>query len=1379
MSDLDNWANVSVDTLSSFVPRLVAARFADDPEIPTYPRADRLEVVLLQCDLSGFTSFTETLARTGPAGTEKVSAALSELFGGLSAIVAGHGGDVLKFAGDALLAMWEVDDLEPTDLLRLVCACALEMQSSLHSNPIAIEQGLAMRAGIGIGDVTVFHLGGVDNRWDIAVVGDPLAQVGRAQSSADLGAVNLSPDSWQILSGASYDAPAPVTSDQVGNLPDLPSMTKTANEAAAAGLATYVPGIVIDHLAAGQSAFMAELRRLSVMFVDLPTLTTATDTDDAQRLVVSIQETLRRYEGHFHKLSIDDKGVKLIGVFGLPPLSHEDDPVRTVLAGREILREAAEQHARVSIGITTGRAFSGVIGGENRREFTVIGDMVNLAARLMGEARGGILCDEKTHQEAQMRLTFRASRPIAIKGKAEPVTAYNPTGEHVDDLVSHLVEGHGAQIVGRRQEMAVIDETLSFLASGHGEVTVIEGEAGIGKSRLVEYFVEQAESRGFKAFLGAGDAIETSAPYRAWRPIVNGLLGIDPGSSKSPYLSREQLETSIGRHDELRDLGPLLNAIVSLDIPENELTESMTAEARADNIRLVVAQLLEDVSESEPVLVVFDDAQWIDPSSWQLARDVFTSVPNLAAVVATRPQGEPVPTEYAAFLRAVSPRVVLVGPLDWDETSSLVCNTLGIEELEDEVMDLLHSKAEGHPMFSKELAYYLRNEGLLVNEQSDTPGHLPAGVLAPGADLGDVQFPDTVQVVITTRIDRLSVRQQLILKVASTIGRVFAVELLRDVLPVESSDDELERDLEALVSSDLIEAVPHIESPEYVFRHAIIQDVAYGLLPFADRRELHRAVANWYEGSHSENLELYLPLLAHHWTVAEVDEKAVHYQALSGEQALANFANAEAISYLGAALEIAGRLKSELDARTLASWQLQMGAANIHWSRYAEGRHHLEAGLGLLGYPVPPSASAVARGWKLSGALTRQWKNRLFGSGRVITQPNDRIDVLNASRGYTRLVEAAFLSGDQWLAVYSAFHALNLAEKTSESPELAEAYGPVGVIYGSIPLRGEASRYLGKAVDTARSVDSPSALGYTLLTQATYSVGAAEWGTAATMASDLIDLGRKYGARKRLNDGLQTQTSVLYLRGSFEEVLPVAEELVASARRGHDPRFLAYGYFARAYATLFLGSPEESLQLLDRVDGLLGEESETADRMLELMRLGVLSAALLRLGRSEEARDAAVEALGRQLGAPLDLGYGVAGYSLPAEVLIELESTGEVDAPGGAAVEAAKSLKKFARLYQVARPHSRLAAGDLALNQGKKGRAIREWRTALSVAEELDMPFAAGRAHLRLAQNEDAGTETVRHGEAAKRIFETHNTPFELESARSLVQGKDDRNPRL
>ena len=114
-------------------------------------------------------------------------------------------------------------------------------------------------------------------------------------------------------------------------------MTKTANQAAAAGLATYVPGIVIDHLAAGQSAFMAELRRLSVMFVDLPTLTTAADTDDAQRLVVSIQETLRRYEGHFHKLSIDDKGVKLIGVFGLPPLSHEDDPVRTVLAGREIL----------------------------------------------------------------------------------------------------------------------------------------------------------------------------------------------------------------------------------------------------------------------------------------------------------------------------------------------------------------------------------------------------------------------------------------------------------------------------------------------------------------------------------------------------------------------------------------------------------------------------------------------------------------------------------------------------------------------------------------------------------------------------------------------------------------------------------------------------------------------------------------------------------------------------------------------------------------------------------------------------------------------------------------------------------------------------------
>jgi class 3 adenylate cyclase/tetratricopeptide (TPR) repeat protein len=1225
-----------------------------------------------------------------------------------------------------------------------------------------------MRAGVGVGELTAMQLGGVADRWDLALVGESLTQVGTAQTASDLGKVALSPEAWVSLAdpdqpGALPLEPVTIESNSLESVPRRQTPPLALPQEADSALWAFVPAAVRSRFVVGQDEWIGELRRLTVMFVDIPALTAGPELADAQEMVWELQSALEHYEGSFDKLSVDEKGVKLIGVFGLPGVSHEDDPVRAVLTAFDMIERFNQLRVECSIGIATGRAFCGVLGSENRRDYTVMGDMVNLSARLMQSAEGGILCDEETYRAGQMRLAFRASRPIAIKGKAEPVTAYSPTGEHSDAMASPAsAPGRSAAMVGRSTEVAELDEILTGLMNGRSEALAIEGEAGIGKSRLIEHLLTAAESKGARTLFGAGDAIEAATPYRAWRAVLSQLLELD-----SLPLDRETRRNHalavLVEDEELAPLAPLLNAILPLEIPDSDLTEKMDADVRADNIRLIVTRLVQRVAQETPLLLVLDDAHWLDSSSWQLARQVFQTTKRLTGVIATRPMDEPLPPEYQAFRRACAPTTMALGPLPTAEIASLVGNTLGVADLPDEVVDLLRDKAEGHPLFSKELAYYLRNEGLIVTAPPATPGRLPQGRLAPGADLAEVSFPDTVQVVITSRIDKLDAGQQLMLKVASVIGRSFDAVTLQAVLPVGSDPEAFAGNLARLVETDLVE----IDTPEpharYMFKHGIIQEVAYGLLLFAQRRELHRAVATWYETTYRDALERHLPVLAHHWTMAEDEAEASKYQGLAGEQALANFANEEATKFLTAALDLSSRSGRDVDPLIHARWELHIGEAQVHWSRYDKGREHLEKGLALLEHPVPQATSPPARAWRLTRALVRQWVNRILRRRGRIDDPDERAQLLLASRGYTRLVETAFMSGDQWLALFSSFHALNLAEATLPSPELAEAYGPIGVIYGTIPWRSEAERYLGRAVETAREVESPSALGYTMLANATHAVGAADWDRAELMARELVELGRRVGARKRLNDGLQVLTSTSYTQGQFQQCVDTADELLASASRGHDPRFLAYGYFAKAYGSVYLDELDEAANLLAQIPESLGAQSATTDRMLELMYYALLSKLYSRLGRAAESIEAAAAARERQAGGTLDLGYAYPGYTLTAEALLELWRSGQenADLPENAK-RACKSLKKFSRVYQVARPHARLCLGSYAILAGKPRRAIRHWRAAVESADRLGLPYVAGRAHLELARHLPAESpERTEHLGAAQATFEQLATPAE------------------
>jgi class 3 adenylate cyclase/tetratricopeptide (TPR) repeat protein len=888
-----------VETLAAYVPQLVVRRFIDQPEPLTKPVTEHFFAAVLFADISGFTALTERFAKNGLAGAEQVSALLNDYFGQMIDLVTAHGGDVVKFAGDAMLALWPANQSDTARALAVQRAtdCALRMQQRLHNYVAAQNVRLSMRMGLSAGDVTVAHIGGVNKRWEFIVAGSPLLQLRSIKQVAVPGDVVLSPQAWALVQDRSIGQQLDsndVRVEQIDAPPAFaPQPDRSFSPQAEVALRAYIPFAALSRLDAGQTGWLAELRRVSVIFLNLPDLNYTASLSQAQQMMHAMQTTLYHFEGSINKLSVDDQGVTLLAALGLPPLSHEDDPARAVQAALGMQSVANSMGLRSSIGITTGQIFCGLVGNDRRREYTIVGDIVNLSTRLMQSAPGEIRCDATTMIAAQARLKFETLPPISVKGKTEPVAIYRPIGElTTSDRTATAITQLSAQIetVGRAKERSVLYQALDrLIADGLGGVIVIEGEPGIGKSRLVADALKRAQLLAVPDWIVNGNAIETATPYYAWRSVFSQLFGLETlGDAQT---RRQQVLSRLQADPDLLGIAPLLNAVLPLDFPDNEFTEQLTGQSRADSTRHLLLSLLvnlTDRSARSPQLLVLEDAHWLDSASWAFAELLGREIPSLLIVISLRPINEASIPEYRALRQMSGAQVLQLGPLTSDDSMDLVCRRLGVNELPAEVRALILEKAEGHPFYSEELAYALRDAGLIVIADGQC-------TIAPAAgDLRALNLPDTVQGVIISRIDRLTPPQQLTLKVASVIGRVFAYHLLRDVHPIEDDRPHLVQYLAKLEQLD----ITPLETPEpelaYIFKHAITQDVAYNLMLFAQRRQLHQAIAEWYEHAPLDDRSSYIQLLAHHWLMADQAEKAIGYLTQAAKQAARVGANAEA-----------------------------------------------------------------------------------------------------------------------------------------------------------------------------------------------------------------------------------------------------------------------------------------------------------------------------------------------------------------------------------------------------------------------------------------------------------------------------------------------------
>ena len=493
----------------------------------------------------------------------------------------------------------------------------------------------------------------------------------------------------------------------------------------------------------------------------------------------------------------------------------------------------------------------------------------------------------------------------------------------------------------------------------------------------------------------------------------------------------------------------MLNPVLATELPDNELTSQLTQEARVTMTNDLLKRLLQIEARLHPLQIILEDCHWMDSASWTLARMIAESADDFLLFIITRPLTEKPPGDYLHILKHKNLARISLAPLSEDDVETLVCRSLGANELPRQVADLICAKAQGNPLFGEELAFALRDAGVI----QVTEGRC---VLTSDTDLANLGFPDTVQGVVTSRIDRLVPSEQLTLKVASVIGRSFSCKILEDMFPVEEDRPLQQAQLQALTRRDLITAHDLDNELDYQFRHVITQEVAYDLIPPTQRQELHRSIAEWYEKEHGDDLAPFFALLAKHWSRTDRDGQG---SRLSGEirrerRAAICQCRSDSVFPAGDGVE---RCEGTDGAFGAADAMGTAGGRGLLQHRGFRGQlGAFSFGAGSVAVSLFAKLAREHLGSTLlefSKQFGLRWLARLIRR-HTARHPNR---LLQAAQCYERLAQIHYLNNARLQTIHAVFKSLNLAEAVGSSAVLARCYANAAVIAGLLMLHRRAS----------------------------------------------------------------------------------------------------------------------------------------------------------------------------------------------------------------------------------------------------------------------------------------------------------------------------------
>jgi class 3 adenylate cyclase len=1047
--------------LSSYLSRLVRAGGAEGGPPAALPAAASLQGAMLFADLSGFTAMCEVMGRSDRQGADRITALLNRVLGGLVQVVHAHGGDVVKFAGDAILSVWEA---EPSAAMGAAVSaairCAGEMMRAVARTQAQLDHGLSLRVGVGAGPFEVMHLGEPGGKRALLVGGEAVDEATALCAKAAPGELRLCRRST-ALAGPMVELRVSRSGRSTVLRVDpayvhLPLPQRSALEWDER-CAPYVPAAVLDQIRGRSGAWLAEVRSVSVLFVHLSALASHLSPARMNAAWTAVEQRVVGQGGAVNKLSVDEKGATVLAAFGLPPQAHEDDAARACRAALAICAALGEG-ARV--GVTTGRAFCGEVGSGERREYTIIGDPVNTAARLMGKAGPGqALVDWSTARRAAGALEFDPLPALTLKGKDAPVAVFAP---RLSRPAVRPSEAH-EHIVGR-------DEAIDALApwrvpnGGRGRVMLLAGAPGTGKSAVVRFAKRGWQEAGRRVVQLEGEGVDHLLGLRGWRSVLDALLH---DGARSVDEQRQRLMAAAG---EAAPMLPLIEDLLPLPIVPTTEAQTVDARDRAALRQDLIVRLVAAEAARTGLILIVEDAHGLDEEVIGPALELARRLPGLDVLFTSRPPPD-VATERFERLARLGKRRLLRN-LSAGQLAELLMGRLALVGAPPpELVSVIHGRSGGNPLFACHLIDHLVEAGTVRVAE----GHcsVPVRELERSAS----ELPVTLEAMLLARLDRLSRRAQLTLKVASVLGARFEVDMLLAVHPTVAGAAELDADLEEIRDKSV--AIPVQDGSRlWRFHHALIRDAAYDILPGDQRRVLHRAAAAYLArqpGLDADRAALEL-ISGHHLGAGDLEPAVRCLYAAAGVAAAAGRAlEVQGLVERADALVRAASMVVDGEARMLRGEAL--AAALLHQGDVERAALTQRELLAALGEPAAPGEAGL---WAEAARCLIGQGGPTGADGRRRASANLRMARIDEQRG------------EPLAALRSSLRALRLARGARAAVVAARAAGVAAGLLAGLGWRGAAVRALRWARVSASAEADVVAMAL---------VASAQAGTAATAAA--------------------------------------------------------------------------------------------------------------------------------------------------------------------------------------------------------------------------------------------------------------------------------------
>ncbi len=684
-----------------------------------------------------------------------------------------------------------------------------------------------------------------------------------------------------------------------------------------------------------------ERKPVTILFADIVGSTAMAEKLDPEewKEIVSgahlrVSEAIYRYEGTIAQLLGDG----VLAFFGAP-ITHEDDPIRAVHAALDIQEAITEYRQdlgslvddfRMRIGIHSGTVVIGDIGTDLHKEYLALGDAVHLAARLQSAAQPGkVLLSEASAHLVRSAFDLKDLGKIELKGKSKALLVFEVDKAKITPESGRGIEGLASPLVGREHELEVLYTSLTSLIEGHGQIIALLGEAGIGKTRLLEeargLITKEQDEQSDRATPRPsihwleGRSLSYGTTLSFW-PITQLFLedlGLSEGAPEARIRVTMRRRVSELFGEDGAEVLPFLFHLLGIRqrVEEDELIRQLDGETLKRQVLFSISEYFRRLALQGPSVLIFEDMHWADPSTLEALGHLLAltdRVPLMTLMIMRidRDHGSwqlklKVETNFAYRYHEIH-----LGRLSSTESDQLVNHLLKIAELPASARDLILARSEGNPFYLEEIIRSLIDQGVVVHEDN---------TWRAVKEIMEVTIPDTLQGVLLARIDRLEEDVRNTLQMAAVIGKSFLYRLLEAIAEAER---HLDTHLAQLQRADLVLEKARWPDLEYIFKHSLTQEAAYNSLLFERRKIYHLHVGEAIEKLFPDRQEEFLGLLARHFEAAQANEKAIDYLLRAGDRARLEDAHDEAIDYYHRALKLLELAKD--DSRSARTW-LKLG----------------------------------------------------------------------------------------------------------------------------------------------------------------------------------------------------------------------------------------------------------------------------------------------------------------------------------------------------------------------------------------------------------------------------------------------------------------------